>query len=309
MDTAGVGCFAAGAGCYRNGRCVSDEGGLIAQTYTGPCSNSECRVPRDVGDFTSDRAHYCRDCTKDYNAAYHAANREAIAARNKARYAANQEEIAAQKKVYIAANRVTIAAYQKGYREAHREEIAAKKKDWYAENQEAIAAQKKVYRAANPEKIAARRKDYYAENQESILAQRKDYRAANPDKVAATKARRRAKKADAYHEPWTHQQVFERDGYKCQNPHCGKDVTLDIGLYADNRAIADHIHPLAGPGGSIGADAMFNLQTLCFPCNAAKSNRWPAKGHTARDGDYGPFGGAEPDAGCPDCYEDDLEAR
>ena len=41
----------------------------MARILTGPCSNLECRIPRDVGDFASDRSNYCRDCEKERGAA------------------------------------------------------------------------------------------------------------------------------------------------------------------------------------------------------------------------------------------------
>ena len=32
------------------------------RAYTGPCSM--CKIPRDVGDFASDRTHRCRECNR-----------------------------------------------------------------------------------------------------------------------------------------------------------------------------------------------------------------------------------------------------
>lgn len=58
------------------------------------------------------------------------------------------------------------------------------------------------------------------------------------------------------------QAVYESDGHRCVS--CGVAENLSL----------DHIHPWS-KGGS---DEMHNLQTMCRPCNSAKSNRtdWEA---------------------------------
>ena len=53
------------------------------------------------------------------------------------------------------------------------------------------------------------------------------------------------------------QQVFDRDGHRCR--YCGQSGQLTV----------DHIVPVSRGG----TNALSNLQTLCFACNNAKSNR------------------------------------
>lgn len=53
--------------------------------------------------------------------------------------------------------------------------------------------------------------------------------------------------------------VYERDNYTCR--HCGTKENLSI----------DHIYPEVWGG----ATTLDNLQTLCRPCNARKSDRKP----------------------------------
>ncbi len=55
-------------------------------------------------------------------------------------------------------------------------------------------------------------------------------------------------------------EVFKRDGYKCVE--CGKPK-------AETNLHCDHILPVSQGG----TDEMDNLQTLCEPCNLAKSNK------------------------------------
>lgn len=57
--------------------------------------------------------------------------------------------------------------------------------------------------------------------------------------------------------------VLERDGFRCRR--CGH--TTDHGV----RLVLDHIEPVAHGG----SNHIANLQTLCEPCNAGKSDRAP----------------------------------
>ncbi len=56
--------------------------------------------------------------------------------------------------------------------------------------------------------------------------------------------------------------VMERDGFRCRRCGCGP---------ADARLVIDHVVPVARGGTA----ALSNLQTLCHPCNAGKSDRDP----------------------------------
>jgi 5-methylcytosine-specific restriction endonuclease McrA len=67
----------------------------------------------------------------------------------------------------------------------------------------------------------------------------------------------------------TRTRVLERDGFKCRRCGCGP---------SDAQLVVDHIVPVAKGGTA----AFENLQTLCRPCNAGKSDREPTA-HDLRD--------------------------
>lgn len=56
--------------------------------------------------------------------------------------------------------------------------------------------------------------------------------------------------------------IMERDGFRCRRCGCGPD---------DSPLVIDHVIPVS-KGGTANED---NLQTLCHPCNAGKSDREP----------------------------------
>lgn len=75
--------------------------------------------------------------------------------------------------------------------------------------------------------------------------------------------------------PWRRkrEQIFERDGYLCQECLRQGIVTI-VTLHGSKAGICDHIIPTA-EGGS---DADANLQTLCQPCSDAKTQLEAQKG-------------------------------
>ena len=137
--------------------------------------------------------------------------------------------------------------------------------------------------AANPEKRRESGQRWRAANLETKLASVAQWRAANPDKVRENfsrwaaqnpekvKARRnkyRALKAGAEHEPWTHQEIYERDGGLCQ--YCELELppyTYCPPVHKDGFTV-DHVIPLSRGG----RDASDNLMLCCHLCNAKKGN-------------------------------------
>ena len=263
----------------------------MARIRTTPCSNPECRISRDVGDFASPSANLCRPCKKDYNA------------RRAAAIDALGDRFCTKCGVFTVA-----AGFDKG-KDYCKTCNRSNSRAWYLNNTERHAALSKAWHSNNPERAAETGKAWHSDNRERTAANGKAWRAANPDKRAAIAARRRAAKAGVYHEDWSHVEIFTRDGWVCQDPHCRIQCIPGDDQFAPDYPHADHVKPLQPSDGSPGGhDAPYNLQLLCGYHNLSKKNRWPLPPHTARDGDASHLGGADPDAGCPDCYEDDLEA-
>ena len=216
---------------------------------------------------------------------------------NKKYYQEHKLEIEAQKKEYCQANKVKIAARKKRYSQDHKEnlprsrkeyqrghgvEIKAKRKKYYQENKVKIAVQKKTYYQENKVAIKAKRKKYQQENKKALAAYRKEYYQENKETLIAygktywqtpdgkaTSSRhthkRRAQKMGVLYEIFDPQEVFERDGWRCQ--HCYKKVQW-IGksprspLYPN----LDHIVPLSKGG----EHTKRNTQLLCRGCNSKK---------------------------------------
>lgn len=86
-----------------------------------------------------------------------------------------------------------------------------------------------------------------------------------------TKAsRRRARKRNAVHVPYSRTRVFERDGYRC---HLCKRMTKRTAVVPHPRApVIDHLVPLGQ-----GDDAQHNVATACFLCNSKRRDVGPAQ--------------------------------
>lgn len=68
------------------------------------------------------------------------------------------------------------------------------------------------------------------------------------------------------------EEIFDRDGWRCQNPACGATERLTI----------DHVVPLSAGGDN----SHENKQTLCFLCNQAKGSMLIPRGTPFRQ--HGP---------------------
>lgn len=197
----------------------------------------------------------CKAC----NAEYHAANREAIAARKAEYYQANREAIAK----YRAANLEAIAAKSAEYYQANREAKAEYNAKYNADNPDYGAK----YCAANREDIAAKKAIYRAANREAIAAKQAIYRAANPDKMSAKARNRRARRrnAEGTHTAADIARIFDAQRGMCANCHA------KLFKSGKQKFHADHIVPLVRGGGN-GPD---NLQCLCPGCNLSKGAKLP----------------------------------
>jgi len=190
----------------------------------------------------------CKRCMGESAAAYHAENKEDIAARAAAYCAENKEDIAARRAAYRAENKEDFAARAAAYRAENKEDIAARAAVYYAENKEYIAARMAAYRADNKERIAA---------------QRAAYQAAHPEKG---NARTRNRLARIVGNGGTHAAVDIQAQYDRQKGRCYYCDTL----VGDDYHV-DHVIPLI-LGGSNGPD---NLVVACPTCNTSKGAKHP----------------------------------
>ena len=72
-------------------------------------------------------------------------------------------------------------------------------------------------------------------------------------------------------------QVFQRDGYRCQNCACG--VVWGADNSSSVQATVDHVIPLSW--GEVG-HTWDNVQTFCRRCNSIKGNHWAGSGRGGR---------------------------
>lgn len=125
----------------------------------------KCDTTKPVEAFGKNRTRadglmpMCKACKRTYNAAYHAANRAEILARQSA---------------YRTVNRDMIKKYKAVYREANQDKIKAQKAAYREVNRDKIKEYKAAYNAANRDKINARQADYYETNRE-YWAERNPY--------------------------------------------------------------------------------------------------------------------------------------
>ena len=171
----------------------------------------------------------------------------------------------ARKRRYSQEHKEKIAIQGRKYRQRYAEERAEKAKKYRQKHKKEIAAKKKEYDRSP--KAKATSKKYYQAHRKERLEQQKKYLQSPEGKVAHTKARhtRRAQKEGVLYEIFDPQDVFERDGWRCQ--HCHKKVQW-LGKSPNHLLYPnlDHIVPLSKGG----EHTKRNTQLLCRECNAKK---------------------------------------
>jgi hypothetical protein len=126
---------------------------------------------------------------------------------------------------------------------------------------------KRAYYALNADRLLVQAQAWYAANKEQALAQQKRYKLANPDKVRSWRAKRRANKAAVPTEPYTRQDIIDRDGLDCGL--CGEPVDLKLKHPDPASPSIDHVLPISLDG----PDILANVQLAHLRCNIRKSNR------------------------------------
>ncbi len=146
--------------------------------------------------------------------------------------------------------------------ERNKDKINAARREAWANDPE-FRARHKRWLEANPDKVRQNQKDRTARMSDEERAHRNAYNqtyyAANSDQWTVYRRRREALLAEVEYQPYTRQEIFERDGGKCRG--CHKQLTNEPRAFQ-----IDHIVPISLGGPDIPA----NLQLMCPKCNRAK---------------------------------------
>lgn len=125
------------------------------------------------------------------------------------------------------------------------------------------AATEKAYRLANKARIAAYRRNSPAK----VAEWNRTYRLANAEKFRGYGRKRRALLAGVPSEPYTKQDIVDRDGTDCGLCHEPIDLTV---AYPDRWcSTIDHVVPITKGG----HDVFANVQLAHMVCNSRKYNR------------------------------------
>lgn len=142
-------------------------------------------------------------------------------------------------------------AYHLAWRTKNRDHVNSESKKWVERNKEKRLATTRVYDSNNKDHKTEWRRQHIAKNRD----QYRNYK-ASPESRRESKNRRRARLAEAVHEPYKSREIFENYDFKCV--YCKGEATC-----------LDHVIPISKGG----ADAPFNLVAACRPCNTSKSNK------------------------------------
>lgn len=216
----------------------------------------------------------CAPCSKKYNAAYRAANKEKVKAYQSAYHVANKDVVHAHRSAYRAANKEKEKASRAAYYASNTEKVKASSYAWSAANPGKRKVYQAVYRAANPEKAKASTAAYRAANRDKIRVRDAVYRSENRDKSAeyrkanldACRSNGRNRRARKRNAEGRHTAADIRNLMILQKSKCACCKTsIKDGYHVD------HIHSLANGG----SNDKLNLQLLCASCNMSKSARHP----------------------------------
>ena len=168
------------------------------------------------------------------------------------------------------------SAARAAWRRDHPERDAAIRKRSDEKNRDVIRARDRA-RRANPAVCAKRNvynRAYYEADKATRLAQVAQWRIDNPERARIKgvyhRAKRRARQRALPAEPWTEQQIIDRDGLVCWLNGCAVGGTLPSGRR--DWAI-DHLIPIGVEYPEHPGDTLPNLAIACHPCNITKGAR------------------------------------
>jgi 5-methylcytosine-specific restriction endonuclease McrA len=136
---------------------------------------------------------------------------------------------------------------------------AAAKKAHYAENRDLMRSRARESRKRNPQGCQQRDKRYYETHRDAVLSKNVRWAEQNPSAALAARQRHKAWKGFGLTEHFTAAEwddLCARFGNRCLR--CGKA-----------ECTVDHIIPLSKGG----PNTIDNIQPLCNPCNASKSDK------------------------------------
>lgn len=201
-----------------------------------------CGAIRSESEFPPNR-RICRECKREYNREYRAANRDRLNASNARYWRENKGRLSEYHRSYRSTNAAAISTRSREYRERNADELRAYRQTRRDERREA----QRRWRQAHPE-------DHRA------ISRR--WTEQNPEKARALRLRRDERVAAA---GWTN---VTADGVRSRVEYYGGLCWICRSAPYEH---LDHVKPLAAGGPHILA----NIRPACAACNSSKRDRWP----------------------------------
>lgn len=143
---------------------------------------------------------------------------------------------------------------------------------WYEKNREEVLAHQKA-NPRDPERRRQTDREWYAKNRERARAVKATWRANNPERAAekdrATSRRRRARLRALPTEPYTVEDLLERDGTVCVL--CEEELDFSARWPEPRAVTVEHLECLAWPDSP--GDTLANTALACFECNIRRGDR------------------------------------
>lgn len=198
------------------------------------------------------------EARKAYARARYQATRAAIRAQQAAYWAANKTELNAKNRQRHHADKDRRNANRRQYHAEHLEEDNARTRVYHHANRDTRLEQKRTYHQENKARVNAKRRVYYREHWEQEQQAHKAFFQAHPGYMSAFAQKRRAQRLGAPRNNLTRAQwqaIKEHYGHRCV--YCGKK---------SQRLTMDHITPLSRGG----SHTVSNIVPACQSCNSKK---------------------------------------